>query len=74
MKPKKKEDKNLNVSVCLRRENKIHKGGNMETKCGAEIEGKAIQRFLTWRSIPYTATKPGCYCGFQEVLADGSLI
>jgi hypothetical protein len=24
--------------------NKILKGGNMETKCGAEIEGKDIQK------------------------------
>ena len=31
-------------SVLLRRGNKILKGGNMETKCGAETEGKAIQR------------------------------
>jgi hypothetical protein len=25
-------------------------------------------------SIPYTATKPGCYGGFWEVLADGSMV
>jgi hypothetical protein len=28
----------------FRRVNKILTGGNMETKCGAETEGKAIQR------------------------------
>jgi hypothetical protein len=28
----------------------------------------------TWGSIPYTVTKPGCYCGCQEVFADRSLI
>jgi hypothetical protein len=28
----------------------------------------------TWGFIPYIATKPGCYCGCQEVLADRSLI
>jgi hypothetical protein len=28
----------------------------------------------TWGSILYIVTKPGCYCGFQEVLADWSLI
>jgi hypothetical protein len=56
------------------RGNKIFMGGNMETKCGAETEGKAIQRCPTWRSIPYTATKPRHYCGCQQVLADRSLI
>jgi hypothetical protein len=44
MKPKKKEDQNVDVSVLLRRENKILTGGNMETTCGAETEGKVIQR------------------------------
>jgi hypothetical protein len=44
MKPKKKEDQNVNASVLFRRENKILTGGNMETKCGAETEGKAIWR------------------------------
>ena len=44
MKPKKKEDQNVDASVLFRRVNKILTGGNMETKCGAETEGKAIQR------------------------------
>jgi hypothetical protein len=43
MKPKKKEDKSLDASV-LRRGNKTLIGVNMETKHGAETEGKAIQR------------------------------
>jgi hypothetical protein len=42
MKSKKKEDQN--ASVLFRRVNKILTGGNMEAKCGAEAEGKAIQR------------------------------
>jgi hypothetical protein len=46
--------------VLFRRVNKIFTGGNMETKCGTETEGKAI--------------KPGCSCGCQEVLANGNLI
>jgi hypothetical protein len=29
---------------------------------------------LSWRSIPYTVTKPRHYCGCQEVLADRNLI
>jgi hypothetical protein len=43
MKPK-KEDQNMDVSVLFRRVNKTLTGGNMETKCGAETEEKAIQR------------------------------
>jgi hypothetical protein len=44
MKPKKKEDQSVDASVLLRRVNKILTGENMDTKCGAETEGKAIQR------------------------------
>jgi hypothetical protein len=46
--------------------------GNTKIKCGAETEGKAIQRCSTWKSIPYP--KPRHYCRCQEVLADRSLI
>jgi hypothetical protein len=44
MKLKKKEDQRVDTSVLLRRGNKILMGENMETKRGAETEGKAIQR------------------------------
>jgi hypothetical protein len=44
MKLKKKEDQSVGASVLLRRGNKILMGANMETKCEAESEGKAIQR------------------------------
>jgi hypothetical protein len=44
MKVKKNEDQSVDVSVLLRRQNKILTRANMETKCGAETEGKAIQR------------------------------
>ena len=40
MKLKKKEDQSVDASVFLRRENQILIGGNMETKWGAETEGK----------------------------------
>jgi hypothetical protein len=46
MKLKKKEDQNVDSSVLLRRGNKISMEGVTETKCGAETEGKAIQRLL----------------------------
>jgi hypothetical protein len=52
MKPKKKEDQNVDASVLLGRVNKILTGGNMETKCGAETEGKAIQRLPHLRIHP----------------------
>jgi hypothetical protein len=39
----KKEDKNVDALVLLIRGNKILMGANMETKCGAETEGKDIQ-------------------------------
>jgi hypothetical protein len=42
MKPQKKKDITVDASVLLRSENKILTGGNMDTKCGAETEGKAI--------------------------------
>jgi hypothetical protein len=40
MKLKKKEDQSVDASVLLRKRTKILTGGNMETKCGAETEGK----------------------------------
>ena len=54
MKPKKKEDQNVDASVLFRRVNKILTGGNMETKCGTETEGKAIQR------LPNLGIHPTC--------------
>jgi hypothetical protein len=39
-----KEDQNVDTSPLLRRRIKIPMGGYTETKCGAETEGKAIQR------------------------------
>ena len=44
MKLKKKEDQSMDALVLLSRGNKKHTGRNMETKYGAETEGKAIQR------------------------------
>ena len=42
IKSTKKKDQNVDASVLLRSVNKILTGGNMETKCGTEAEGKAI--------------------------------
>jgi hypothetical protein len=41
---KKMEDQSVDTSVLLGRRNKTPLGGVTETKCGAETEGKAIQR------------------------------
>jgi hypothetical protein len=43
MRLKKKEDHSVDTSVLLRRGNKISMEGAMETKFGAETEGKVIQ-------------------------------
>jgi hypothetical protein len=44
MKLKKKEDQSMDTLVLLRRGEKIPMGGDTETKCGAETEGKVTQR------------------------------
>jgi hypothetical protein len=44
MKLMKKQDQSMNTLGLLRRGNKIPTGGDTETKCGAEMEGKTIQR------------------------------
>jgi hypothetical protein len=54
----KKEDQSVDASVFLRRRNKILKGGNSETKCEAEIEGKATQRLLHLGIHPMYRHKP----------------
>jgi hypothetical protein len=41
---KKKEDQSVDASILPKTKNKMLIGGDMETKCGAETEGKAIQR------------------------------
>jgi hypothetical protein len=40
----KKEDQSVCALFLLRRGNRILRGGNMETKCREEIEGKVIQK------------------------------
>jgi hypothetical protein len=44
MKLKKKEDQSVGALVLLKRGNKILTGASMKTMCGAETEGKTIQR------------------------------
>jgi hypothetical protein len=72
MKLKKKEDQVWVLRSFLEGEQNTL-GANTETKCGAETEGKAIQRLPTWGSIPCIVTKAR-HCGCEEVIADRSLI
>ena len=44
MKLKKQEDQSVDTSVLRIRGSKMQMGGDTETKCGGETEGKAIQR------------------------------
>jgi hypothetical protein len=62
MKLKKKEYQNLDTSFLLRVGNKIPMDGVIETKFGAEMEGRTIQRLSHQGSIPYITTKPKHYC------------
>jgi hypothetical protein len=74
MKPKKTGDQHVDASVLFRRVNKIITRGKMETKCGAELKERPSRDCPIWGSIPYTATKPRCYCGSREGFADRRLI
>jgi hypothetical protein len=44
MKPKKKEDQSVDISILLRNMNKTPMEGVTKTKCGPETEGMTIQR------------------------------
>jgi hypothetical protein len=44
MKLKRKEDQSVDISSLLRMGNKIHMEGVTETKFGAEMEGRTMQR------------------------------
>jgi hypothetical protein len=48
--------------------------GVTEKKCGADTETMTMQRLPHLGSIPYITTKPRHYCGYQQELADRSLI
>ena len=57
----KKEDRSMDTSVLLKRGNKIPMEGDTEKKCGAETEGKAIQR------LPHLGIHP-IYCYQTQTL------
>jgi hypothetical protein len=70
----KKEDQSVDTSVLLRKGNKIPMGEDTEKKCGAETDGKAIQRLPHLGIHTYKVTKPRHCCGCQQVLAERILI
>jgi len=43
--------KSMDATVLLRKGNKILTGGNMETKCGEETEGKSLTQLLPSGSL-----------------------
>jgi hypothetical protein len=67
---KMKGDQSADASILLRRGDKILKGGNMETKCGAETEDSSHSE-TAWGSIPSAYTKPRLYWGCQKYLLTG---
>jgi hypothetical protein len=74
MKPKKKEDQNADASVLFKMVNKILTGGNMKTNCGAEAEGKAIQRLPHLEIHPIYRHQTWTLLWMLEVIVDRSLI
>ena len=52
MKPKKKEDQSVDLLFLLRMGNKIPMEGVTETKFGAEMEERNVQRLPIQESIP----------------------
>jgi hypothetical protein len=74
MKPK-KEDQNVDASGLLRKVNKILSQEEIQRESVEQrLKERPSRDCPTWGSIPHKATKPGRYCGCQEVFADGSLI
>jgi hypothetical protein len=75
MKSKKKEEQSVDASVLLRRGNKMLTGGSMETKCGSEMEGKAVQRLpYMWIYHIYSHQTQTLLSVPRKMLADRSLI
>jgi hypothetical protein len=70
----KTEDQSVDASVLLRMGNKILMEANMETRRGAETEGKVIQRLAHLGIHPIYSHQTQTHCGWQKVLSDRSLI
>jgi hypothetical protein len=64
----------VDTLVLLRRGLKIPRGGDTETKFGADTEERPPSDCYTWGSIRYTFANLRFFCGCQQELADRSLI
>jgi hypothetical protein len=74
MKLKKKEDQCVNTSLLLRMGNKKAMEGVAETKFGAEMEGRPVQRLPHLGIHTINNHLTGHYCICQQDFADRTLI
>jgi hypothetical protein len=74
MKPNKKEDQVQMLQCFLEGRTKDSQEEIWRQSVEQRLKERPSRDCPTWGSIPYTATKPGSYCGCLEVLADRSLI
>jgi hypothetical protein len=65
--------KSVHASLLLRRGNKILIGGNMETKCGAETEGKGIHGSSPEHPSDIQSPKPDNIVHANRSLLTGTL-
>jgi hypothetical protein len=74
MKLKNKEDQSVDSLVLLRKGNKIPMGGDTEKKCGAETEGRTIQRLphLEIHPIHTYQTHPDTIVDVNKCLLTGA--
>ena len=68
------EDQSVDISILLRRGDKIPIEGATETKCGAETEGMTIQRLPHIGIHSIKNHQNQTLCGCQQELADRRLI
>jgi hypothetical protein len=73
MKLKKKEDQSVDTSLCLRIENKKPMEGVLETKFGAEIEGR-IPETSHPGIHPINSHQTRHYCICQQYFSDRTMI
>jgi hypothetical protein len=74
MKLKKKEDKNMDASVLLRRGNKFSQEEVWRQSVEQSLKERPSRDCPTWGSVPYTDSKHRLYCRCHKVLPDRTLI
>jgi hypothetical protein len=71
IKLKKKEDQSVDISVLLRRGDKILTGRIWRQSMEQRLKERPSRDCPTRGSILYTVNKPGCYCRNRDVLVMG---